>query len=296
MQPDFNKEYFRMYRFLQTPPAADIITLSGNYQNMVSTWNADIHLMSTYCFLSKEESIQFAKQDQVYLIKDVFQYDFNNVVGSTKVKLPSNGMISNWMFFFQRNDVNVRNEWSNYTNWPYLNSLPYDIFVPVTLPVSKNPNGYSSQVYITGPFAPANQKEILVSMAIVFDGDYRENVLLSGIYNYVEKYMRTVGSATEGMYCYNYCINTSPFEYQPSGAINLSKFRTVELEITTYLPPTDPQGAMFNVVCAQDGTLVGVSNKPAWQLYYYTYNLTVMEERYNVLSFVSGNCGMLYSR
>lgn len=296
MQPDFNKEYFNMYRFLQTPPAADITTQSGNYQNMISTWNADIHLMSTYCFLSKEESIQFAKQDQVYLIKDVFQYDFNNVVGSTKVKLPSNGMISNWMFFFQRNDVNVRNEWSNYTNWPYLNSLPHDIFVPVTLPVSKNPNGYSSQVYITGPFAPANQKEILVSMAIVFDGDYRENVLLSGIYNYVEKYMRTVGSATEGMYCYNYCINTSPFEYQPSGAINLSKFRTVELEITTYLPPTDPQGAMFNVVCAQDGTLVGVSNKPAWQLYYYTYNLTVMEERYNVLSFVSGNCGMLYSR
>jgi len=31
-------------------------------------------------------------------------------------------------------------------------------------------------------------------------------------------------------------------------------------------------------------------------LYEYTYNLVLFEERYNVLSFVGGNAGLLYSR
>ena len=72
------------------------------------------------CFLSKEEAQVFAANDQVYLVKDVFQYNFDNITGTNKLKLTSSGMVANWMFYLQRNDVNLRNEWSNYTNWPYL--------------------------------------------------------------------------------------------------------------------------------------------------------------------------------
>jgi hypothetical protein len=35
-------------------------------------------------------------------------------------------MVSSWMWFLQRNDVNMRNEWSNYTNWAY-NNLPRNV-------------------------------------------------------------------------------------------------------------------------------------------------------------------------
>ena len=124
VQPDFNKSQFQMYRYLQTPPSDNISTSS--YQNKTNTWNADIHLVSTYCFLSTEESKLFAMEDQVYLIKDVFEYNFSNISGSTRVSLTSSGMISSWTWFLQRNDVNLRNEWSNYTNWPY-NIIPSDI-------------------------------------------------------------------------------------------------------------------------------------------------------------------------
>jgi hypothetical protein len=117
MRPDFNENRFQMYRFLQTPPSGYIN--AEDYSNQFSTWNADIHLISTYGFLSKEESQVFAAEDQVYLIKDVFEHKFENITGSKRIKLNSNGMISNWMWFFQRNDVNLRNEWNNYTNWPY---------------------------------------------------------------------------------------------------------------------------------------------------------------------------------
>jgi hypothetical protein len=132
-------------------------------------------------------------------------------------------------------------------------------------------------------------------MAIVLNGDYRENVLEAGIYNYVEKYVRTRGCAKEGLYCYNFCLNTDPLEYQPSGAINLSRFRLIELEITTFVPPFDVQNSQFNILCDGTGNPIGIT-KNNWQLFEYNYNLRVFEERYNILSFVGGNCGMLYAR
>jgi hypothetical protein len=288
VQPDFNQPQFQMYRYLQTPPSTNIDNTSYQITNI--NWNADIHLLSTYCFLSKEEAKLFALEDQVYLVKDVFEYTFENITGSSKVNLTSNGMVSSWMFFFQRNDVNMRNEWSNYTNWPYSN-LPSEVkFAPFN-----EPNGNPSPIFVSGDFNPDNQKEILETMAIVLDGDYRENTFVSGVYNYIEKYTRTRGSAADGLYCYNFCLDTNPLEYQPSGAMNLSKFKNVELEFTTYVPPVDPNTSNFQIICDGSGNVIGI-NKQNWRLYEYNYNLTVMEERYNILSFIGGNCGMLYAR
>jgi len=131
-------------------------------------------------------------------------------------------------------------------------------------------------------------------MGIVLDGEYRENILTHGVYEYVEKYTRTKGNAKEGLYCYNFCLNTSPFDYQPSGAINLSKFKNIELEMTTYIPPVS-DSSKFDIICDICGNAVGI-RKANWRLYDYNYNLTLFEERYNVLSFVGGNAGMLYAK
>ena len=305
VQPDFNADRYQMYRFLQTPPGA-VIT-ADKYANTSSTWNADIHILSTYCFLSKEESQLFAAEDQVYLVKDVYEYKFMNIVGSTKVKLASsNGMVSSWMWYLQRNDVNMRNEWSNYTNWPY-RSLPSNIIQASATPPTNNPTNLttgpgaqsdlsSTGYFITGPYSIDNQSEILETMGILLDGDYRENIMTRGVYDYIEKYVRTDGSAIEGLYCYNFCLNTSPFEYQPSGAINLSRFKNIELELTTYIPQFDATGSSFDVICDTTGNAIGVSSKPSWRLYQYSYNMRLFEERYNILSFIGGNCGMLYAK
>jgi hypothetical protein len=307
IQPDFNESRFQMYRFLQTPPST--IISADFYTNKISTWNADVHLMATYCFLSKDETQLFASQDQVYLVKDVFQYDFENVTGTKKIKLNSNGMVANWMFYLQRNDVNMRNEWSNYTNWPYrtlpagLESattsnalIPESYKVDITVGPGQDPNDkIRTGIYLTGDFKTDNYRHILETMGILFNGEYRENILTRGIYEYIEKYTRTAGSASEGLFCYNFCLNTSPFEYQPSGAINMSKFKNIELEITTYVPPIDTLNSSFDIICDTSGNAIGV-RKSNWKLYQYNYNMTLFEERYNILSFIGGNCGMMYAR
>jgi len=310
VQPDFNRQEMQMYHFLQSPPTV-FVDDSTAYTNTSNIWNADIHLLCTYCFLSKAETELFAAKDQVYLVKDVFNYNFENVTGSSRVKLTSNGMVSSWMWYLQRNDVNTRNEWSNYSNWPYEN-IPQNVSAaPIDLPAAFQSQAVANGIYTgpglnnsinnttgyfyTGDFSVANQKEILQTFGILLNGEYRENTLPSGIFNYVEKYTRTQGSAKEGLYCYNFCLNTDPFEYQPSGALNMSKFKTVELEVTTYSPPIDPVNSNYQIICDTDGNPIN-TNKQAWQLYQYNYNMVVFEERYNVLTFMGGNCGMLYSR
>lgn len=342
IQPDFNREAFRMYRFLQTPPDIRIDTeyqsVMNVYENQTQIWNADVHLISTYCFLSTEESKLFAAGDQIYLIKDVFKYKFPNVTGTSRIKLENSmGMVSSWMWYLQRNDVNLRNEWNNYTNWPYVN-LPSNVrFIPNTLPLppkysdienfnemytkikmseainapvnnyydmnmvltygpTNNPNEpYNSGFHMTGDLNTDNQKEIMLSMGILFEGEYRENIFPRGVYDYIEKYTRTNGSAKEGLYCYNYCLHTNPFDYQPSGAINLSKFKNIELELSTFIPPVGPYN-ISETVCDSNGGILAISNKQSWRLFDYNFDLTLYEERYNILSFVSGNCAMMYAR
>lgn len=315
IQPDFNREQFRTYRFLQTPPSVRTDSASASYQNTTQVWNADVHLISNFCFLSRDEQYRFAREEQIYLVKDVAEYKFLGVTGSKKVKLEnSNGMVSSWMWHFQRNDIDLRNEWSNYTNWPYIHLPSNAQMAPYTVPSNINDDVYdpsmilqngprvqphstvNSGLFISGDFSNDNQREIMTSMGILFEGDYRENVMNSGVYNFVEKYTRTSGCAKEGLYCYNFCLNTSPFEYQPSGAINLSKFKTIELEFTTYLPQVDPTNSNFEVICDSVGNPVGVTKKSSSQIYQYSFDLIVYEERYNLLSFIGGNCGMMYAK
>jgi hypothetical protein len=201
------------------------------------------------------------------------------------------------MWYFQRNDVNLRNEWNNYTNWPYKH-LPSDVQIPPTVLLLNPPeNGrrINTGLFVSGNFNVENHKHIMESMGIILDGKYRENTLPRGIFDYIEKYARTNGYAKEGLYCYQFCLDTNPRNYQPSGAINLGKFKNIELEFVTFVPQIDTQNSNYDIVCNEDGEAIAV-NKSNWRLYEYTYNLVLFEERYNIMSFVGGSCGMMYAR
>jgi hypothetical protein len=300
--PNFNQYQNQMYRFLQTPP--DINVGINSYLDQRSVWFPNLHLMSTYCFLSNDESRIFAKNEQKYLFKQVNEKVFYNVTGPNKVDLDSLGLISSWMFYFQRSDANLRNEWTNYTNWPY-NYLPSDVtpaprsgnFVlnnGQTIGPGINPDGLLTGYMTSGTFTPQNIKEILIGMGILLDGQYRENILDVGVFNYVEKYTRTAGAAPEGLYCYNFCLNTSPLDLQPSGAINMNRFNQVQLDFTTFIPALDPLAQVLTICDPESGDIVGI-NKPTWRIYEYNYNLYVMEERINMVVFVGGNAGLMYA-
>ena len=282
--PNFNNAYMQFHRFLQSPPT-DPITDTTIFPDTRTLWNTDIHLNCTYCFLSNDEARLFALQEQKYLFRQVNEKRFTNVTGTNKIDLKSLGMVSSNLFYLQRSDVNLRNEWSNYTNWDYNNVIPQE----VAFAFDANNNVF----YITGDSTPRNEKDILLKMAVLLDGSYRENSQPAGVYNYIEKYTRTQGNAPDGLYCYNYCLNTNPYEIQPSGAINMNRFNQVEMEFVTIRPPYD-ENAQTKTFCDENGVIIGI-NKPTWVIYTYNYDLIFFEERLNVVTFVGGNCGLMYA-
>jgi hypothetical protein len=308
--PNFNLFYMQMYRFLQPPP--DIELGINSYLDTRSVWNSNINLNCTYCFLSNDESRLFALNEQKYLFKQVYERPYYNVTGSNKIQLDSLGMVANYMFYFQRSDVNLRNEWSNYTNWPY-NYLPQDLVPastqgvypiqildcsgnPVTVYIGPgvNPDYNLTGWMITGQYNVQNIKDILIALGIQLDGQYREDLQPAGVYNYIEKYTRTSGNAPDGLYCYNFCINTCPFDLQPSGAINMSRFNKIELEFTTTIPPVNNLAQSLAICNPETGEIIGI-NKPSYQIYDYNYDLYVFEERINQIVFVGGNASLAYA-
>ena len=64
-----------------------------------------------------------AKEHKIYY-KQIYTYDFFDVAGSKIVEIESKDMVSNYMWRFRRSDAYLRNDWSNYTNWPYKDIIP----------------------------------------------------------------------------------------------------------------------------------------------------------------------------
>ena len=308
--PNFNRWTDQLHRFLQTPPESG--TGAADYLDTRTQWNADVHLNCTYCFLSDPERDLFAKNEQRYLIRQVRESQFMNVTGPNRVELNSLGMVASWMFYFQRSDANLRNAWSNYSNWPY-DHLPVNVeaapslgthlvyrtevggeAVPAYIGPGANPDGTATGLVVAPAYASVNTREILVSMGILLGGAYRENVQPAGVFNLIEKYARTPGRAPLGLYCYNFGVHGGARDTQPSGAINMNLYPHVELEINTIAPILDPQAQSLNICDPDSGEVVGV-NKPTWRIYDYNFNLTVFEERLNTVTFASGNAGLEFA-
>lgn len=272
-------------RFLQSPPE------NGLYSTITS-WNENTHLSCTYCFLSEEEAVMFATRQQSYLIRELYDTWFYSVSITDKVWLQnSTGLVLNWMMMFRRSDANVRNEWSNFTNWPY-------DFLPVNIIATPLMDSNSNIMYMTGPYSTENQKDILLTLGILFDGTVREETRAASIYKYEQQYLTSLGggfSSLNGMYCYNFCLDTNPFTIQPSGSVNLSKYSKIEIEFTTIIPSLNPTAITLTICDPFSGQQIGISKTLA-KLYNYTFDFLTIEERYNVLTFVGGNAALMSAR
>ena len=310
IQPEQNKDVnYGYHRFIQQPPVKDISSSGYLYEDTRLFNNYDIHLVTTQCFLDNEERILFAQNTQNYLIKKIYEHNIPLKQKTGKITFDTNGLVSSWMWYMQRNDVYKRNEWSNYTNWPYENNIPNylekltDLNGNYLLYNNKNNRlnlDASKNIYITGYeptiYQQTNQKNIMKDFAIIADGKYRENSFPEGLYNKIEKYARNIGSSKEGLYTYNFCLNNDPFKIQPTGAFNTNKFKTIEFEYNNYQnPPIDLSNVNFSTICDPDtGEIIATTKEPT-SIYTYNYNLHIFEERYNILQFNSGTANFIYN-
>ena len=292
--PNPNELHHQMWHFLNPP--RDISGTLALYDQTRNDWNTDIHLISTYIFLGQDERRLIAQQPYKLLIKQVYEYEKLSVAGSQIVEFDSKDMVSNYMFRFRRNDVLLRNEWSNYTNWTYNGVEPQKITNKLPMlndKMVKNTRNF----FITGAIGDYfyNKRDILLDMGVVLEGMYRENVMDAGVYDYVEKWKRTSGSAKNGLYCYNFCLDSNRSVYQPSGGMNLNKFSKVAFEFNTLEPPINLERPTVDIICDTNNNPIGFRKSTA-DLTEFNYDLKIFEERYNMLIIMGGRGELLQAR
>ena len=100
-----------------------------------------------------------------------------------------------------------------------------------------------------------------------------------GLLEYIEKYSRTTGGGKRGLFCYNFCLDSNRQEYQPSGAMNVNKFKTIAFEFNTIETPFSPEGSNIEYICDLDGNAIGFRKSSAI-LNEYNFDLRIFEERF----------------
>mgnify|MGYP002628658725 CR=1 FL=1 len=294
MSPDSSTYEHQPHRFFN-PPQSEPMAPKGQtdemHRDIKLNWKSDIHVMATYYFLSEEERGIMANRVYKRLIRDVYNHTLTDIVGPTQRRVYSSGLVSSYTFRFRRNDSDKRNEWSNYTNqsrYNYVNKcFSY-------LPEEEGLSAFESDLYHSGGLENENQKKILKTFNIVVDGIERENTMDAGIVEYVETYARSAFLTKQGVYEYNFTCDTNTRNYQPGGGMNMDKFGEVMFHIDTITPPLKDVPDDDNI-CNDLFEIVG-SRKRNANLYQYTYEMEVFEERYNTLTIRSGNIGLLFAR
>tara|TARA_Y100000591_G_C21846115_1_gene708824 strand:+ start:302 stop:1951 length:1650 start_codon:yes stop_codon:yes gene_type:complete len=300
--PNVNNPLHNIKNFLRQPERSDYFGTDeqGNVvaapknpdlSNISNSWFSDIHLISTYVFLDEPERTNFAQKPVSYLIKQVAEHEFLSESGSKRLDVFSKHCVTNYMFRFRRSDVKDRNQWTNFTNWDFENVRPQQLKPigngnPFGAPITNDIGEYSKNV-----------KNILKQFAIILNGEFRENLLDSGVYMYCEKYIRTQGHFKDGIYHYSFAFTPNVQVYQPSGSMNMSKYNKITFEYNTIEPPYDLEGTGATPLCGGTNNLevLGFREDNPGVLFKYTYDFKVFEERYNVLTLKNGTASLMYS-
>jgi hypothetical protein len=273
-------------------------TLDDKAKHLDKSWNADMHLISKYIFLDDMERSNFAKKPQSYLIKTVYEEEFKSLAVPNTIKINSKDLVINYMWNYKRSDIYLRNEWSNYTNWEFID-------IP-NAPLSNEVNGITYPFFITPYIANSNhnnKKNILQSLSVIIDGKLRENLFEQGVYNNIEKYLKCTGRGKNGQYFYSFAMNNNPTDLQPSGSMNMTRFSDISFEFTLIETPDDPNFDSNTVTktilqTRPNGSapicVSSVTKKDHMKL--YSFDMKTFHERYNVLAFNSGMAGLMFAR
>lgn len=289
-------------------------TIERYYDEVLEPWFADIHLIGNYTFLTEDERNSFANQCQSYLIKEVHEQDIYDLLGGDHyIPIQTQGLVITWMWYYQRSDVDLRNEWSNYTNTSYKNGINQvalntigvaNAECKIQLPLK----GIITEIVWQPPYDAQNIREILLEWGLFFNSTVRELQLDNGILAWVDLYSRGEGAGIEGTYYYNFCLNSSPFIYQPSGAVNLSAFNSINWKFK--LNPSGRKASLPKKLEAlwEQSLITGsvmcdpISNDPVTtsidktQIFIWSYTLHIMEERYNILTIKNGVASLALTR
>jgi hypothetical protein len=228
------------------------------------------HLEGNYVYLTEREQAVFAARELWALVHQVQTFRFPSIVSRKKLDLDAHGVTHRVLFYARRSDaIEFRNDYTNLSNWKSLGQAPY---WPIT--GAPTPN--------SGLLIPDSQRDILLSARLVCAGNEMFEEKPADYYEVQTPYYTAIGGGTTGLtagssvrppdifgpiYHMPFALRSSDHE-QPSGSLNMSRLREIQLEVQT--APLDPDAP-------------------------YTYDFTVFVESMNAIKYLNGMAGLAFA-
>jgi hypothetical protein len=231
-------------------------------------------LQCTYIYLTEEERRIFASKKLEYMVRQVQEFRFPNITARTQLSIDAHSLVTRFIWFARRSDYFFRNDYTNLTNWKYTdpNKRP---FLRAPVQSSIPPQNQTT----SGILIPGTKRDIMTSAKIICGGNDIFEEKTANYFTEIVPYRNSIGnaypyllkglmaqSAFSPLYMYSFALNSGAL--QPSGSINTSQIKKIDLEVDVQQIPVD-------------------SN--------YSFNFSVFAESINFLEIASGLGGMKYS-
>lgn len=243
----------------------------GGQQIAQLGFNMNAHLEGNYIFVTTKEQVMFAERELNELVHQVQIFQFPGIAAARKLDLDAHGLLSRIVFFARRSDaIEVRNDYSNLSNWKNLSQPTYWPATDTTGPSNNS-----------GLELPGIQRDIVETAQLICAGNNLFEVKPASFFELQNPYACTTGAGLSGLhpgslrpdevmgplYQIDFALNASDHE-QPSGSFNASRVREIQLAVTPYALATDST---------------------------YTYDFTVYVENMNMVKILNGMAGLSFA-
>lgn len=281
----------------------------------LTTFFPDPYLEGNFIYLQEMEMAQLASADQTCLVKTVNYVNAEGQYGvNSDILIPMFNLVTRIVFSCQRSDKILTNDWDNYTNWDNSNRAPFTSISADT--TSQTALFSSGQQQITSVYP----KDTLTVATLLLDGNERFSPKPPSYFKLIQAYKHTTGASPvgiPGVYMYSFALNHDL--YQPSGALNGSKFNKCILRIGLQQPVPSSVGiASQTQVCVLKSSVfspnpvvippanIGLftpdqivtivqTNGGDGVIFSFTYNVGVYVESINFLRIVSGLANFVFA-
>lgn len=198
-------------------------------------------LEGTYIYVTEKEQAMFASRALSYLVHQVQTFQFPTVTARTRFDLETHGLASRILFFGRRSDaIESRNDYLNLTNWKSPNQAPY---WPLNAGAPTPNSGLAFPYY--------SERSILASARLLLAGNEYQEEKPASFFEVQTPFSHATGSAIQHpattrpgdimgpIYHFPLSLESSD-HMQPTGSLNVSRLREVQLEVAP--TPLDPNG------------------------------------------------------
>jgi len=184
-----------------------------------TTQIVNMMLWGEYVYLDVEERRKFVSTSHEYLIEQVQYtppYSVTAQQQTATISVEFNHPLKEFIFVVQRDEMENRNEWFNYSNLAINEPIPSD-------------GTYKVKDYMNSN-APAGRMDLITSAKLQLDGYDRFTMRGPEYFRLQQPYEHHTTTPVNS-FIYNYCFALRPEDSQPTGTMNASRIDSIVWQI-----------------------------------------------------------------